>query len=182
MIKRLQRLSTWVRNRFSRHGRQSIPQLQPPTGAKHGNAAGTHQTPVIQALHNIFTPQHKSEDEVCFQPIDQDGRFPEKGEEFRRDGNTRSARFRRTFVETVSGSVVPPDRVRGRCQLCHGFEDEAAVFCAACGKCCCRRCQRRFFQGTTEVVLCVTDFRAARDAINTWEARDRASTNSGTSS
>lgn len=177
----LRRVITWLRtwSRWPR-ARPGIPQLhplQPLRGNGAPNQGRPFQNRLMQALHEIVDPIHKSQDEVRFQPINQDGRFPERGEEFRRDGNARSAHFHRAFVETISGSVVPPDRVRGRCLICQGFEDEAAAFCAFCGKCCCRRCQRRFSQGTIELVLCPRDFLRARDAVNTWILLDQPSGN-----
>jgi len=182
-MNRLRKVMIWVRgwSRWPR-GRQGIPQMTPVQPRRGGNAPNQtlpHRNRLLQALHEMIHPIHKSQDEVRIQPIDQNGRFVERGEEFRRDGNTRSAHFHRAFVETQSGSVVPPERVRGRCLICYGFEDDAAVFCAACGKCLCRRCQHRFSQGSTEVVLCPRDFRLARDAVNTWLLLDQPSSQRG---
>jgi len=174
----LHQLMTWLRAQLNRRrGRLGMPQQGALTGHHDENPAALHHDDGVDGPHEMFTPRHESENEVRFQPIDQDGRFPEHDEEFRRDGNTRSAHFRRTFVETISGSVVPPERVRGRCQCCRGFEDEAMAFCASCGKGLCRRCQRRFNQGTTEVVLCSADLRRAQDAVNTWAMLDHPSAN-----
>jgi hypothetical protein len=132
-------------------------QPNPPQIDPNGNPFAPPPNPFMRALHQIFGPRQEANNEVGYRSVDQDGRFLERGEEFCREGNTRRANFQRNYVVTVSGAVVSPDQVRGQCLVCHGFEDDAVKFCAACGVAICRRCQHQFVNGTTTIILCAAD-------------------------